>query len=90
MMPVMDGWATLKTLKADPELADIPVIIQTMINDRNMGFALGAYEYLTKPIEVERLIAVLQQIKAAEVKYDSAEAQQLNAESNDNCLAAVS
>jgi CheY-like chemotaxis protein len=59
MMPGMDGWAVLSTLKADPELCDIPVIILTIVDDRNMGYALGATDYLTKPIERERLSAAL-------------------------------
>lgn len=49
----------LSALKADPELADIPVIMVTMLDQKNMGFALGAAEYLTKPIDRERLISVL-------------------------------
>jgi PAS domain S-box-containing protein len=55
LMPGMDGWAVLSALKADPALAGIPVILQTIIDDRNMGVALGASEYLTKPIDRKRL-----------------------------------
>ncbi len=63
MMPGMDGWAVLLALKADPQLADIPVIMMTIIDDKNMGFALGASEYLTKPIDWKRLAAILQKYK---------------------------
>jgi signal transduction histidine kinase/CheY-like chemotaxis protein len=59
MMPGLDGWAVLSALKADPEVADIPVIMLTMMDDRNLGYALGASDYLTKPIDRERLAAVL-------------------------------
>jgi CheY-like chemotaxis protein len=59
LMPGMDGWSVLAALKADAELADIPVVILTMLDDRNLGYALGAADYLTKPIERERLVAVL-------------------------------
>ncbi len=59
LMPGMDGWTVLSELKADPALAGIPVILQTITEDRNMGFALGASEYLTKPIERDRLAAVV-------------------------------
>jgi GAF domain-containing protein/DNA-binding response OmpR family regulator len=59
MMPGMDGWAVLSALKADPELADIPVVMLTMVDDRNLGYALGAADYLTKPLDRERLVAVL-------------------------------
>jgi PAS domain S-box-containing protein len=59
MMPKMDGWAVLTALKADQELADIPVIMLTMISDSDMGYLLGAAEYLNKPIDRERLISVI-------------------------------
>jgi CheY-like chemotaxis protein len=61
MMPGMDGWAVLSALKADPKLADIPVVMLTIVDDRNLGYALGASDYLTKPIDRERLTAVLKQ-----------------------------
>jgi GAF domain-containing protein/CheY-like chemotaxis protein len=61
MMPGMDGWAGLSALKAAPDLADIPVIMLTIVDDRNLGYALGAADYLTKPIDRERLVAVLRQ-----------------------------
>jgi CheY-like chemotaxis protein len=59
LMPGMDGWAVLAGLKADPELAGIPVILQTILEDRNLGFALGASEYLTKPIDRKRLATLV-------------------------------
>ena len=49
----------LAALKADTATADIPVIMVTIVDDRNLGFALGAADYLTKPIDRERLVAVL-------------------------------
>ena len=59
MMPGSDGWNVLRTLKADPDLAAIPVVMLTIIDDKNMGFSLGAAEYLTKPVDRERLIRVI-------------------------------
>jgi CheY-like chemotaxis protein len=59
MMPSMDGWAVLTALKGDPETADIPVIMLTMADDRQMGFALGAADYFAKPIDWQRLGGVL-------------------------------
>ncbi|HET9488788.1 MAG TPA: GAF domain-containing protein [Methylomirabilota bacterium] len=63
MMPGMDGWAVLSALKADAEVADIPVIMLTIVDDRNLGYALGAADYLTKPIDRERLVAVLKKYR---------------------------
>src|SRR5262249_56392826 len=57
MMPGMDGWAVLNQFKADPVLADVPVIMVTIVDERNLGHALGSTEYLTKPIDHERLTA---------------------------------
>jgi CheY-like chemotaxis protein len=59
MMPGMDGWAVLSALKAAPDLADIPVIMLTIVDDKNLGYALGASDYLTKPLDRERLLSVL-------------------------------
>ncbi|MGH7340554.1 MAG: response regulator, partial [Candidatus Rokuibacteriota bacterium] len=61
MMPGMDGWAVLSALKADPDVADIPVVMLTIVDDKNLGYALGASDYLTKPIDRERLVTVLRQ-----------------------------
>ncbi|HYV37201.1 MAG TPA: ATP-binding protein, partial [Gemmataceae bacterium] len=59
VMPDMDGWATLRQLKAEPDLAGIPVVLLTMVDNKNMAFALGASDYLSKPVDAERLIAVV-------------------------------
>jgi PAS domain S-box-containing protein len=65
MMPKMDGWSVLAALKRSPELRDIPVVMVTMVDDRNLGFALGASEYLTKPVERERLAGILRKYQCA-------------------------
>ncbi len=59
MMPGMDGWAVLSALKTRPHLAGIPVVVVTMADDRNMGYALGASDYVTKPIDPARLVAIV-------------------------------
>src|SRR6478735_2502135 len=59
MMPGLDGWAVLSALKADPGTAEIPVVMVTIVDDKNLGYTLGAADYLTKPIDRERLVAVL-------------------------------
>jgi CheY-like chemotaxis protein/nitrogen-specific signal transduction histidine kinase len=65
MMPKMDGWSVLSALKADSELADIPVIMFTVVDDKNRGYSLGASDYLTKPIDRDRLLKVLNQYTKA-------------------------
>jgi len=64
LMPGMDGWAVLAELKADPDLLEIPVIVVTITDDQNLGYALGASDYMTKPIDRRRLATVLHQYEA--------------------------
>jgi PAS domain S-box-containing protein len=64
MMPKMDGWSVLAALKADPDLVDIPVIMLSIVDDKNLGFALGASDYLTKPIDYKRLTTVLEKYRS--------------------------
>jgi signal transduction histidine kinase/CheY-like chemotaxis protein len=59
MMPNMDGWEVLSELKADPATREIPVIMVTMTDDRALGYAFGATEFLTKPVKRDRLIQLL-------------------------------
>ena len=61
MMPQMDGWSVLSAIKSDPALCDIPVTIITMLNDRAIALSLGASGFLTKPIDWQRLNAMLRQ-----------------------------
>ena len=60
MMPDMDGWSVLSQLKADETTADIPVIMLTMLDDRERGFSLGATDFVSKPIDRELLLRVIQ------------------------------
>jgi PAS domain S-box-containing protein len=59
-MPEMDGWEVLTQLKSDPDLADIPVVMVSIEDERASLCALGAVDYLVKPIDSERLLAILQ------------------------------
>jgi CheY-like chemotaxis protein len=61
LMPGMDGWAVLTALKSDPELAQIPVVIVTVLADRGIAVSLGAAEFLTKPVDRARLAATIRQ-----------------------------
>jgi len=60
LMPGMDGWNVLRSLKQQPELAKIPVVILSNISDKVFAFSLGAADYLQKPINVEVLVPVVQ------------------------------
>jgi signal transduction histidine kinase/CheY-like chemotaxis protein len=59
MMPGTDGWTVLGQLKSDPRTAHIPVIMMTIVAERQRGLALGAADYITKPIDRANLIHVL-------------------------------
>ena len=65
MMPEMDGWSVLKAIKIDPVLTDIPVIMLTMVDDAERGFALGAEDYVTKPVNRRRLSRILKRHSCA-------------------------
>jgi signal transduction histidine kinase/DNA-binding response OmpR family regulator len=58
-MPSMDGWAVLTALKSDPVLANIPVVVVSIVDNKEMGFSLGAADYVTKPVDRDRLISII-------------------------------
>lgn len=63
MMPVMDGLQAVTTLKADPELHQIPVILMTakaQAQDVRAGLAAGAVAYLVKPFPLDQLVSTIQ------------------------------
>jgi len=62
MMPGMDGWSVLQAIRADPELKDTRVVIVSMLDERPLGMALGADDYLTKPLRREQLLACIQRL----------------------------
>ena len=59
MMPGQDGWQVLRALKGDPVLADTPVVMATMLDERPLADALGASDYLLKPIDRDELRRVV-------------------------------
>ncbi len=61
MMPGMDGWTTLRQFKADPALEHIPVVMISIVGDKEMGYTLGALQSLTKPVDREQLLQLVQQ-----------------------------
>jgi signal transduction histidine kinase len=62
MMPGMDGWRVLQTMKADRKMASVPVIVCSIVDNRPLGYSLGASDYLLKPVDPERLSAVLDRV----------------------------
>jgi signal transduction histidine kinase/DNA-binding response OmpR family regulator len=56
LLPDIDGWEVLRRLKADPSLAAIPVVVATVVDERGLGIALGAVDYLLKPIDRAALL----------------------------------
>ena len=59
VMPGIDGWTVLKNLKADPQLSGIPVVMVSISDDRDRGLAMGAADYLVKPVDRDRLAGIL-------------------------------
>jgi len=59
MMPGLDGWGVLTALKGEPETSEIPVVMLTILEESEVGFALGAIDFLVKPVKTQRLATVL-------------------------------
>ena len=64
IMPDIDGWTVLAALRGDPELADIPTIMTTIVDDQRHGMTLGAVGYLTKPIDRDKLVDLVAKYRA--------------------------
>ncbi len=68
MLPHKDGWEVLQELKSDHETAEIPVIIHSVVNNKELAFALGATDYLLKPLDRKALITKLEEISVSKGK----------------------
>ncbi len=66
MMPQMDGWSVLSAIKADPELAAIPVVMASFVNEPALASALGAADYVLKPVEWDQLKTVMDRFRTGE------------------------
>ena len=58
-LPGMDGWEVLRTIKSDPEIAELPVVVVSVLAERAKGISLGAAEYLVKPTSRDEVLAAL-------------------------------
>jgi DNA-binding response OmpR family regulator len=63
MLPGKDGWSVLKELKDEPNTKDIPVIMVSIVGDKNLGYELGAFEYFIKPISSEKLLSAFSKLE---------------------------
>jgi CheY-like chemotaxis protein len=61
-MPDLDGWTVLAAIKGDPALASIPVVLMSIVDEKNRGYALGAADYLVKPVNRTKLVETLTNI----------------------------
>lgn len=82
LMPHKDGWSVLSELKADEMTCNIPVIVVSFLDDQAMGYQLGAYDYMQKPIKQQRLVSSLDRLVRSSVSSvmvidDDAEAREL-------------
>jgi signal transduction histidine kinase/CheY-like chemotaxis protein len=66
VLPGVDGWEVLKRLKSDEATRNLPVVIISMMENRDLGIALGAADYFVKPVDRERLLARLRQLARGE------------------------
>jgi signal transduction histidine kinase/DNA-binding response OmpR family regulator len=63
MMPGTDGWQVLHDLKADPVTRDVPVIVVSVVDSKDLGYRLGAFDYLLKPLDRDAILGALARIR---------------------------
>ncbi|MBB3951844.1 PAS domain S-box-containing protein [Aureimonas jatrophae] len=64
-MPKKDGWSVLAELKEDPRLSAVPVVMVSSLDEKRIGYALGASDYLVKPVEWDRLKEIMDRYRDA-------------------------
>ncbi len=64
MLPGKDGWEVLQEVKCDPELKDIPIVIASVIDNKELGFALGASDYIVKPVDKISLLRKMEELSS--------------------------
>jgi signal transduction histidine kinase/DNA-binding response OmpR family regulator len=68
MMPHKDGWQVIQEIKKDPEISKIPVIICSIVEEKDKGYQLGAVDYLVKPILEDELVAAVNRLQLPQEK----------------------
>jgi len=63
MLPKKDGWSVLKELKENPKTKDIPIIMISILGDKNIGYGLGAFEYFVKPISADKILSAFSRLE---------------------------
>ncbi len=63
MLPVKDGWQVMKELKRHPLCKHIPIIIVSIVDEKNLGFSLGAVDYFVKPVNKEDLLSAMDRVR---------------------------
>jgi PAS domain S-box-containing protein len=66
VMPEKDGWDVLRSLKSERTLSNIPVVMLTIVDERNKGYALGASDYVIKPINKGQLLSILEKYRLSD------------------------
>ncbi len=66
MMPNKDGWQVIQDIKSDPEASSIPIVICSIVEDRDKAYKLGAADYLVKPILEDELVAAIKDLNLSE------------------------
>ena len=74
-LPGMDGWELLRTIRGDPGLADVPVIVVSVVDDRPRGLALGAAVYLVKPVTRDEILTALETVHATPLAQTASSAK---------------
>jgi len=62
MLPVKDGWQVLRELKRHPLCKQIPIIIVSIVDEKNLGFSLGAVDYFVKPVNRQELLGAIERV----------------------------
>jgi signal transduction histidine kinase/CheY-like chemotaxis protein len=63
MLPKKDGWSVHKELKENPKTKDIPIIMLSILGDKNIGYGLGAFEYFIKPISADKILSAFARLE---------------------------